>query len=394
MEQVRTVLRALEQLAKSIQSGRLRPRLHKRLGALLLLALAAAVALLAAFPVNAAVQLEFFRATPTDFSVQLAWATLHEYNVEGFEILCKKADAPESSYHVIGTRLAQGNPDLGASYSFDVTGDLGYGKSYCFRLQEVTTDDTPGEVFDLCGYGPGVTPTPYASQVAALAGTPTAVIVQVPPDSSPAPTLFSTVVPGSETATPVGGISPLETPTPNPFGISPLATPAQPLSPLETPAADAAALQATQTTQAELAAAFTPTWTPWPVETSTEIPTWTPLPSETPTETPTETPAPALVVVETATPMFVVVTETPTAVAAAALAPTMTPLPMATAPPSLGFLSLLAPTTQNLMMMMLCLVFLSASGLGALGLVATILFLRSQAQRNRLEEDLLRRRRL
>jgi hypothetical protein len=27
------------------------------------------------------------------------------------------------------------------------------GERYCFRLREVTSDDTPGESFDLCGFG-------------------------------------------------------------------------------------------------------------------------------------------------------------------------------------------------------------------------------------------------
>ena len=37
--------------------------------------------------------------------------------------------------------------------------------------------------------------------------------------------------------------------------------------------------------------------------------------------------------------------------------------------------------SQNMMVMMLCLIFLSATGLGTLGLVTTILYFRSQSQR-------------
>ena len=226
---------AIEQFAKSDGPHRLRPLLQQRLGTLLLLLIAAIVLLLTYFPANAAVQLEFYTATPTDSSVQLEWATVREFNLEGFTILAKLASEPEASYHIIGTRIAQGDPSLGARYSFNAT-DITCGESYCFRLQEVTTDGTPGEIFDLCGYGQGVTPTPYASQEAdAAAGTATAIVVEAPPGSTPAPTLIPTIVPGSETATPTpigDGTSPLETPT-QPF--SPLETPTQPFSPLETP---------------------------------------------------------------------------------------------------------------------------------------------------------------
>ena len=45
------------------------------------------------------------------------------------------------------------------------------------------------------------------------------------------------------------------------------------------------------------------------------------------------------------------------------------------------------------MVMMLCLIFLSATGLGTLGLVTTIVFLRSQAQRTRYYDELTRHRR-
>ncbi len=62
-------------------------------------------------------------------------------------------------------------------------------------------------------------------------------------------------------------------------------------------------------------------------------------------------------------------------------------------PANLGLLGSLKPTTQNLMVMMLCLIFLSATGLGTLGLVTTIVFLRSQAQRTRYYDELTRHRR-
>lgn len=86
------------------------------------------------------------------------------------------------------------------------------------------------------------------------------------------------------------------------------------------------------------------------------------------------------VVEATATPLYVVVTATPTE-AALAVVPTFTPWPTATAAANFEFASLLSPNTQNLMVMLLCLIFLSASGLGALGLVTSVLYMRSQTKR-------------
>ncbi len=383
------MFRAVRRLAKSSELLRLRHRHGRRLGALALLLIAAGVLRWTTLPAHAAVQLEYYRATPTDFSVRLDWATVREFNLEGFKILMKLESEPEIGYRLVGTRIAQGDATVGARYSFEVT-EITCGESYCFRLQEVTTDDTPGEIFDLCGYGQGVTPTPSGSEEAlAAGGTPTPVVVEAPPGSTPAPTLMPTVIPGSETATPtpLGGQSPLETPGQPVSPLSPLETPTQPLSPLSplaTPIDEGEALSAQLTQIAESMATETPTWTPLPAETPTFQPTETPMPP------PTDTLPPDEALVATATDMFVVVTATPT-VEAVAVAATFTPLPTATTPANLGLLGALRPTTQNLMVMMLCLIFLSATGLGTLGLVTTIIFLRSQAQRHRYYDELTRR---
>ena len=62
--------------------------------------------------------------------------------------------------------------------------------------------------------------------------------------------------------------------------------------------------------------------------------------------------------------------------------PTFTPWPTATPAPTFSFASLLVPSTQNMMVLLLCLIFLSASGLGVLGLITSVLYMRSQARRS------------
>jgi hypothetical protein len=96
----------------------------------------------------------------------------------------------------------------------------------------------------------------------------------------------------------------------------------------------------------------------------------------------------------TPTPLYVVVTATPTPLAQlAAVAPTFTPWPTAIPTASFGFSDLLVPNTQNLMVGLLCLIFISASGLGILGLVTSVLYMRSQTRRERLPGPIYERRR-
>jgi hypothetical protein len=96
----------------------------------------------------------------------------------------------------------------------------------------------------------------------------------------------------------------------------------------------------------------------------------------------------------TPTPLYVVVTATPTPLdALAVLPPTLTPWPTVVPTTSFSLDSLLVPNTQNLMVGLLCLIFLSASGLGALGLVTSVLYMRSQTRRDRLPGPTYERRR-
>lgn len=117
------------------------------------LPVALAILLFAVDDLWATVDLAYYRAASTANAVFLEWATLREVNVNGFEILMKHISASDNDFRPIGSRIALGRPTSGATYNFDVTSDLVPGERYCFRLSEVTSDDTPGETFDLCGYG-------------------------------------------------------------------------------------------------------------------------------------------------------------------------------------------------------------------------------------------------
>ncbi len=352
-------------LTKSITHLRLRDCAGVLWRRAALVVIAVAVLLATYWPAQAAMELMFFRAESTDSSVLLSWATAREIDVEGFIILCKLASEPESAYHFIGQRAAMGGPEQPAEYSFAVTEDVYYGEQYCFRLEEVTTNDEPGEKRDICGYGPGVTPTPDVGGVPVGAvGALTPIVVTPLPGQSPAPTL---ITPGpTPTWTPIGQ-SPLETPTLDPFAT---ATATQPISPL-------GAAGVTET--------LTPTVTPTvtPIATASPTTTQPTSPQDTPTMPPTATliaatgggdgllaeqPSAAAGALAggagpTPTPMFIVVTATPTTMAVAA-APSLTPLPTATAAPDLGLLSVVSPTAQNMMVMMLCLIFLERDGSG------------------------------
>jgi hypothetical protein len=379
-------------------------------------ALGAVVVVLSAWPVFAAMELAYYRATSSPTSVLLEWATLREFNVEGFEILCKREIELDSSFHTIGSRIAQGGPEQGAQYSFNVTTGLFPGETYCFRLQERTTDGTPGEQFDLCGYGLGIAPTPMLTTtiLTTTGELPTAIVVTPPPGITFTPTLPPTpvslspltqqipLVTATATFTPqVVAPTPTATFTVFPatptFTVTPTAT--QPQSPIDVEA---------QLTAAAAAFANTPPVDPLippptvPVTNAVNI-TQTPAPSPaaitptleaTPAVTATLAQDPAqdaLAQAPTPTPMYFVVTATPTAQAVAA-APTFTPWPTVTPTAQFGLMSLLAPTTQNMMVMLLCLIFFTASGLGTLGLVTIVIWLRSQGQRDRVMERLYRRR--
>ncbi|MFN2199768.1 MAG: hypothetical protein ACK2UO_01110 [Caldilineaceae bacterium] len=373
---------------KSMRVRLCRPWLREN-GALLwrriaLLAIALAVLFSLYWPVRAAIELMYFTAESTDTAVLLRWATVREIDVEGFLILCKRLGEPDSAYHWIGQRAATGGPDQGAEYSFDVTEGVYFGEQYCFRLEEVTTNDEPGEIRDICGYGPGVTPTPATDATAlSVLGSITPIVVTPIPGQSPAPTL---VTPGpTPTWTPIGQ-SPLDanqgptvTPTSTQFG-----------SPLGVTTLDANAAGLSDTPTPTFVPTETATATPTIMPTSTATQPPSPLgaqadafgsvaPGNGP-PSPVEPPQPEAAAIQpTPTALYIVVTATPTA-QALAVAPTLTPLPTATVAPDLGLFNVLEPSAQSMMVMMLCLIFLSATGLGTLGLVTAVLYFRSQSQ--------------
>lgn len=385
----------------------------------------------------AAIELAYYRGAATNNAVFLEWATVREVNINGFEILCKRVEESDAAFHPIGSRIALGSATTGATYNFDVTSGLIPGERYCFRLREITTDATPGEAFDLCGYGLGLTPPPTTlpSAVAVEVSipvtlTPTVVTVTQVPGIDAAPTLAPTVDPLA-TATPT--IDPFLTPIPtiDPFTTATVVSENQGESPLPTPTFTAtftATITPTVTTdptvqQQSLNPEQTepPLEEPTPTEMPTEMPTATATPTDLPTATATLTTTipvtvsqvggepvamdgseasaipdngvAASVAEATATPIYLVVTATPTPLPALVVAPTFTPWPTAAPTQTFGLSNLLVPNTQNLMVGLLCLIFVSASGLGALGLVTSVLYMRSQTRRDRLPGPVYDRRR-
>lgn len=216
-----------------------------------------ALLLLAGGPISAAVEVAFFRAEPLADAVQLQWATTHEYNMWGFQVYCKEELQPNVDYHPVGRPIpAKGSLEQGAEYMFAVTA-LKPGVSYCFRIEELTTDGQPGEVFEICGYGAQVTPTPTV--------TPTST-------ATPTPTLTPT---------------PTHTPEPSTSPINPPATPSPTLP------AEAQTVEPTPQIQVII-----PTATEAPAQPTYVIMTATPTatraaPATTPTPLPTATPTPS-----------------------------------------------------------------------------------------------------
>lgn len=387
------------------------------------------------WPATAGVVIEYFIADPSSSEVTLQWVTQSEYNVSGFELYCKREDELDNAYHLIDTIPAEGGPQQGATYAYRVAQGLEAGVSYCFRLREITTDGTPGELRELCGYGLGIAPTPTlsASITGTVASQATEVAFRITETAVAAsnratarantdatlialratPTLSTTLTPTiSLTITLTDGItngqniSQSETPQPTE------ATP--PLSELEiTLTAVIESSNATQTAQAILngeQATPTPTQPGGESVLSSSQPTPTPTqsggdsffapPSNTPTETPTVAPAAVNEAVNentvgeafpttdiaqaiadlnsTPTSAYVVVTYTPTS-EATRIPATISPWPTATATrEGLTLAAIMQPTTQNLTLMLLCLTFFTASGLGILGLLTSVVYMRSR----------------
>jgi hypothetical protein len=123
------------------------------------LVLAGAAIWLLLWPARAAIQLKYFEIENVPGGVSLQWATAAEYDLSGFEVLIKKSGELDDKYHVIGEVSAEGNPQGGATYIFPVVGGLKAGKTYCFRLREISINGEPGDIFDRCGWGVDIAPT-------------------------------------------------------------------------------------------------------------------------------------------------------------------------------------------------------------------------------------------
>ncbi|MDQ3249244.1 MAG: fibronectin type III domain-containing protein [Chloroflexota bacterium] len=385
-------------------------RLAARWRSLLLLVITLFVLTVSVWPVSAAIELLDFTATSSANDLLLTWSTNAEYDLSRFEVLCKAEAEPDSLYHTIGVRPAQGSPQQGANYYFLVDG-LQPGQRYCFRLREVTTNGEPGEVFDLCGYGLGITPTPVLTTTFSFTSTPTVTFTPFITGAAPflgTPTLTPiTVLPNNGLLTP--STLPTQTfftPTPTIFFTSPLPTP------IVTPVSPAGVITNTTPIIPQPSFSPVPPITPTLPGGAGPLPIVTPVPplTATATLTPGVPVLPTVVVPPSngadannnlpessagagddavaqaaVTPgaAYVVVTATPT-LAAIALVSTLTPLPTVTPQSNLNLASVVQPSTQNVAILLLCFTFFGASGLGILGLLTSLLYMRSRTAGDRV----------
>ena len=427
----------------------------------LLLALGVAIAVLTVQTALGAIQLNFFTVISNPTSVTLEWSTASEINVAGFDIQCKLEAEPDTAFHEIGFEQATGGPGVGALYTFPVTTGVVPGTSYCFRLKEVTTDGTQGDVIDRCGYGPNVTPTP------GVAGAiPTFALVAVPTDAFGNPIPATPVFP-PPVATDAFGNPILPTPfipppvatdafgnpiAPTPFIPPPVATDAfgnpilptpfipppvatdafgNPIAPtpfipppvatdafgnpilptpfIPPPVATDAFGSPLPTPFIPAAAVTDPFGSPLPPSPQSSMaqadPYGNPLAAATdpygnpaaatdPYGAPLDPAAAAqqFEPVVTPTMSYIVVTTTPTP-APVALAPVLTPLPTAAPTPAgIQLVSVLEPTSQNLMVMLLCLTFTGASAIGILGLITSVMYMRARSSQRDFYDRAGRRR--
>lgn len=379
--------------------------------------LLAAMIAATALQVRAAVVLEYFNAIASGSVVLLEWSTASEFNVAGFEILKKGVDEPESSFSRIGFYNAKGDTSSGALYD-TVVNNLAADTAYCFRLREVTTDDEPGEVRDLCGYGLSITPTPGfadpsdGTTAGTIAAATTGAVLFPTPTQDPLLVPTPTIDPLAQQQFPTP--DPFAQPTPDPFAQqSPL--PTQVFDPFAQPTPDPFA-QPTLDPFAQQPVAQQPAIDPvtgWQIDPATGYPInpATGLPTDPATAamivqqpvSPLDAPAAAPALIPTATSHFpgaeagvVDVTPSPTSIyivvtAAPAgadgnegVAAVVTPWPTVAPTPAPLLNALLMPNAQNLTVLMLCFIFISATALGGLGLMTVVLYLRSRNQR---EED-------
>lgn len=362
-------------------------------------------------PAYAAVELSSYNVFVLPSGVVLEWQTASEYDLIGFEVWYKEESASQSAYTLLGKRIAQGGPRRGVTYRLDVTSFLKADTAYCFQLRELPVNGERGEILIRCGYGLGIsaqptpTPTPLFTPTSPftqtnglttttpLTGTPVITdpfaiptptidpfappTATIDPFALPTPTIdpFAPPIPGTNPGvTNTFPLSPTDpnqanvvfpTLTPTPFGFSALPTPT-PLFMTTTLTTTAGALNAPVDPLAQTTLPTTG------VAGGAQMAVTSPLTATNPVQV-------------AANPPYIVLTATPTTEAATP-APTFTPYPtVARIAEGDTLLGLAVPDTQNLMIMLLCGVFSGASGLGILGLVSTLLYMRSRngAQQNR-----------
>jgi len=319
----------------------------------------------------AAIELNYFEILVENGEVVAEWSTASEHTLLGFDLLYKEEGESQSQYRKIGEEVAQGNADSGATYQIMLTDYLSAATSYCFRLKEVTLNEERGEIIDRCGYGLYITPTPTTVVIDITDINTTANITE-----TTSPTVTS-VVTDTGLGSPILEQPPIITTTPVP--------PLQEQPPLEiTATVGVAPITATVVSSSTL---------PIVPENGVESPLPTPTPqaessenSSIVTETLDNSMARNVTAasqeIPTATtasnPPYIILTVTPTR-DMIALLPTFTPFPTAKAVENPNVVLAILPNTQNLMIVLLCGVFSAASGLGILGLVTTLLYMRSRS---------------
>lgn len=377
----------------------------------MLVGLAGLALLLATYiPMQAAVELSFYNVLVLPTGVVLEWQTASEYDLIGFEVWYKEESASQSSYTLLGKRIAQGSPQHGVTYRMDVTALLEAKTTYCFQLRELPINGERGEILNRCGYGLGIsaqpTPTPTPLFTPTSAFTPTTILTSTIPLTASQPVSDPFAIPTTDPfATPF--VDPFAIPTTDPFAtpfVDPFATPTtdpnqagggfptetptpigQSLLPtpfpgalgdgtFPTPTAPFVTTPVTSAVNTMDANALTAPVDPFAQAAAMTNTTMTDAPAVFDSALPTPTPS----VVAGANPPYIVLTATPTT--PATIVPTFTPYPTGVPQVNNNLLGLRVPDTQNLMIMLLCGVFSGASGLGILGLVSTLLYMRSRAQ--------------
>jgi len=346
---------------------------------------------------NAAMALNYFDILIDSEKVTLEWSTASEHEVLGFELYYKEEMASQSRYEFVGEEIAQGNKERGAIYRIDITDRLKSTMSYCFRLKEITLNDDRGEIIDRCGYGLSITPTPVTVTIEetelitpsatitisqgltdTILVSPTLVVPTIvqPIIVTSMPTATTTISQPVETPIPVNTIEAEVTvaSTPSPTVQPALSTPID--SPLPTPTAPLSS-----SNQEGLATNLeNQNPTELPVGASTvdqpivDISADLPLTESVITTLVPESPLATSIAM--ANPPYVVLTVTPRPANDAVA--TFTPFPTTLASDNPNVVLALLPNTQNLMIVLLCGVFSGASGLGILGLVTTLLYMRSR----------------